>query len=153
MRGVGTERRKSSGPCTREGELFVGGVDRHHSGRGTASNNILSKSAIATADIEPSKALWEVEPGEESFAYKTAPTAHHPLIGFSVSEKLSFVQVDRPNVFTGDFAALYLRLGKCPEAATQMSALCQKADTSPAGHDIVPCRYTGNAESLGMETP
>ena len=98
MRGVGTERRKSSGPCTREGELFVGGVDRHHSGRGTASNNILSKSAIATADIEPSKTLWKVKPGEESFAYKTAPTAHHPLIGFSVSEKLSFVHVDAPHV-------------------------------------------------------
>jgi hypothetical protein len=47
---------------------------------------------------------------EESFAYKTAPTAHHPLIGFSVGEKLSFVHVDAPHVLSqGDFAALYVR--------------------------------------------
>jgi hypothetical protein len=69
------------------------------------------ESTDAAADIEPSKALWKVEPGEEGFAYKTAPTAHHhPLTGFSVSEKLSFLHVHLPHVFSkGDFAVLYLR--------------------------------------------
>src|SRR6478672_10063005 len=86
-------------PCPREGELLAGGINRHHCGRGTASNNLFCEGAITTADIEPSKALWKVEPGEESFACKTAPTAHHPFIHFSVSEKLSFGHVDRSPVF------------------------------------------------------
>jgi hypothetical protein len=66
----------------------------------SAFNNFLRKGAIATSDIEPSKAPWKVKLGEESFAYKTAPTAHHPLIGFSVSEKLSFVHVDTPHLLS-----------------------------------------------------
>jgi hypothetical protein len=101
--------RLRSETCPREGELLVGGINRHHRGRGTASNNLLREGTVATANIEPLKAFWKVEPAEESFACKTAPTAHHPLVGFSVSEKLSFVHVDPPCLSEGAFAALYVR--------------------------------------------
>jgi hypothetical protein len=95
-----------SRPRPRKGELVFGRINRHHRGRGRASNNLLCESAIATADIEPSKALWNVEPVEERFAYKAAPTAHHPLIGLSVSEKLYFFHLHSPCVISqGHFAA------------------------------------------------
>jgi hypothetical protein len=51
--------------------------------------------AVATADIEPSKAFWSVEPVEKRFAHKTAPTTHQPLVSLSISEKLSFAHVDQ----------------------------------------------------------
>ena len=78
--------RLRSGPCSCEGESLVGGVNRLHRGRGAASNNLLCEGTVATADIEPSKAPWSVQPVEKHFAYRTAPTPHHALISFSVGE-------------------------------------------------------------------
>jgi hypothetical protein len=55
----------------------------------------------------------------------------HPLVSFSVSEKLSFVHWDAPRVCSQtDFAALYVRKPVCLEDApaldAPMSALGQK---------------------------
>src|SRR5262245_51655039 len=75
-----------SGPCPRKRQLFLGWINGHHHCRGTASNNLLCESAVTTADIKPSKSLWQFEPVEKRLAYTTAPTAHHALIGFSVGE-------------------------------------------------------------------
>jgi hypothetical protein len=53
------------------------------------------KSAIAAADVEPSKILRNVKPVEEHFANETSPATHQPLVGFSISEKLvSLAHVD-----------------------------------------------------------
>jgi hypothetical protein len=75
------------GPRSRESELVFGGINRHHRGRSAARNNLLREGTIAAAEIKPSKAFWNLEPLEKRFAYKTAPTAHHPLVRFSVGEK------------------------------------------------------------------
>ena len=67
--------------------MIIGRIDRRNSVRGTASNKFLGKRTVAAADIKPSKTVRKVAPVQESFAGKTAPSAHQPLIGFSVCEK------------------------------------------------------------------
>ena len=55
---------------------------------GAASNKLLCKSAVAAANVKPSKTLRNVEPVKEHFANETSPATHEPLVGFSISEKL-----------------------------------------------------------------
>jgi len=103
IRGLRTES------CPGIGELIIGRIDRGNHVRGTPRNKLLRKSAVAAADVKPSKIVWNVEPIQEYFADKPAPAAHQPLICFSVGEKLvSLAHVDF--VSHRDVGASYARI-------------------------------------------
>jgi hypothetical protein len=63
-----------------------------------ADINLLCECTVATADIDPSKAFWNVEPVEKRLTYKTAPTAHHALIASPSVKSLSALPMKNRSV-------------------------------------------------------
>src|SRR5262249_60394830 len=81
-------RHLAPGPCPGRAELTLRRINRRHSCRRTASNNLLGKGAISAPDVEPTQVLRSVEPIQEQFTGLAAPAAHQPLISFSVRGEL-----------------------------------------------------------------
>src|SRR5580704_7890270 len=79
-------RARCSWPSAREGELRLRRIDSLRFGRCAALDELLGKSPVAAAHVDPPLARSGRQPIEKDLPHELAPGAHHALVGCSIIE-------------------------------------------------------------------
>src|SRR6516165_8134512 len=116
-------------PSAREGELGLRRIDSLRFGRCAALDELLGKSPVAAAHVDPPLAHSGRQPIEKDLPHELAPGAHHALVGCSIIE---------PNGLLGHWRRLPLITGFTAERH------CSERGGAPG-----TTRRLGGRDSLG----